>query len=88
MIRKGFLFYCDVVLASASPRREALLRDLGWSFRVVPPVLEERILEGRAPSGQARRLAEEKAGSVFSSHGDSLVIAAGLFVVGLNMIGG
>ncbi|HBG14658.1 MAG TPA: hypothetical protein DDW96_04980, partial [Synergistaceae bacterium] len=58
MIRKGFLSYCDVVLASASPRREALLRDLGWSFRVVPPVLEERILEGRAPSGQARRLAE------------------------------
>jgi len=81
MIRKGFLSSCDVVLASASPRREVLLRELGWSFRVVPPVLEERILEGLAPSGQVRRLAEEKAGSVFSSHANSLVIAADTMVV-------
>jgi septum formation protein len=80
MIRKGFLSSCDVVLASPALEGKSS-SGMGWSFRVVPPVLEERILEGLAPSGQVRRLAEEKAGSVFSSHANSLVIAADTMVV-------
>jgi len=71
----------DIVLASASPRRESLLRDLGWHFKVVPPVIEERILEEGEPADQVRRLAEEKADSVFAFQRDSLVIAADTIVL-------
>ncbi|HON34316.1 MAG TPA: Maf family protein [Synergistales bacterium] len=78
----------ELVLASASPRREALLRDLGWRFRVVPPVVEESLLEGGDPREQARRLAEAKADSVCASQGTAVVIAADtIVVIGASILG-
>jgi len=71
----------DMVLASASPRREALLRDLGWRFRVVPPAVDEGIVNGGDPGEQALRLAEAKADSVCASQRSSLVVAADTIVV-------
>ena len=81
MTGHGSSLFPDMVLASASPRREALLRDLGWCFRVVPPAVEESILEDGDPGEQARRLAEAKADSVFASQRSSLVVAADTIVV-------
>ncbi|HDQ92644.1 MAG TPA: septum formation inhibitor Maf [Synergistetes bacterium] len=71
----------DVVLASASPRRAALLDDLGWSFRIVPPDIEEVIGEEENPSTLVLRLAGEKADSVFRLFGGALVIGADTVVV-------
>ncbi len=76
----------DIVLASASPRRAALLNDLGWKFRVEPPDIDEHFLEGVSPSRQAVRLALEKAKA--SHSGSSLVIAADtVVVIGSDILG-
>lgn len=66
----------DVVLASASPRRAALLGDLGWSFRIVPPDIDEVVSGGESPSGLVVRLADEKAECVCRKCPDALVISA------------
>ena len=50
-----------VVLASASPRRSALLRMAGLSFEVDPAHADESVDEGLAPVAAARELAERKA---------------------------
>jgi septum formation protein len=71
----------EVILASASPRRASLLKELGWDFRVVPPGIEEHILDGIPPREQAVRLASEKAGSVCDLFPGALVIAADTIVI-------
>lgn len=78
----------DIVLASASPRRAALLKDLGWKFRVEPPEIDEYFLKGVSPSRQAVRLALEKAKASPSHSGSSLVIAADtVVVIGSDILG-
>lgn len=77
----GSFFPFDVVLASASPRRASLLRELGWDFHIAPPRIEECLLDGASPSEQAVRIASEKADSVFRDFPEALVIAADTIVV-------
>jgi septum formation protein len=50
-----------LVLASASPRRQELLRNAGISFVVQPADIDETPLTGEAPRDYAERLAREKA---------------------------
>lgn len=50
-----------LILASASPRRRALLRGLGVAFRAFAPRLDERPLPGELPAPHVRRLALAKA---------------------------
>lgn len=63
-----------VVLASASPRRQELLRSLVPLFDVVPADLDEDALTDADPWVTAQRLAREKCLAVFASHPESLVI--------------
>ena len=42
-----------LILASASPRRAALLRQLGLTVRIVPSKAEETLLPGLTPAAQA-----------------------------------
>jgi septum formation protein len=70
-----------VVLASASPRRRALLGELGLRFDVEPTDVDE---EADLPEGaveQARVLAERKARAAAAKRTDALVIAADTIVV-------
>ena len=53
-----------LVLASASPRRQALLLAAGLSFEVRPSSLVEELSDDEAPVALARRLALEKAALV------------------------
>ncbi len=64
-----------IVLASASPRRRALLSQLGVQFTVAHPDIDETPLPGEAAVPYVRRLAVEKAHAVEAALG-SLVIAA------------
>ncbi len=64
-----------VVLASASPRRQELLKSLVPEFTVDPARLDEDALTDPDPWVTAQRLAREKALAVFERHPDSLVIA-------------
>ncbi len=50
-----------LVLASASPRRQELLRNAGISFTVEPADVDETPLAGESPRACAERLAREKA---------------------------
>jgi septum formation protein len=70
-----------VILASASPRRQALLRALGLDFRTVAANIPEVPLTGEAPGEQVRRLARAKARVVLEQVPGSLVLAADTLVV-------
>jgi septum formation protein len=74
-----------IVLASSSPRRRRLLRDLGVPFSVLVPDVDERALPGELPGAHVRRLALAKARAVArrlaSGCGAQWVIGADTVVV-------
>lgn len=53
--------YPLIALASASPRRQALLAQIGIRFRCLAVTVDERPRPGEAPPGYVRRLALAKA---------------------------
>ena len=61
-------------LASASPRRQELLRQLGLHFDVQPADILEVALPGEAPADYARRMALEKARTVQARLDDGLPV--------------
>jgi septum formation protein len=65
-----------LVLASASPRRQELLRNAGILFTVQPADIDESPLAGESALGCAKRLAREKAMAVFQGHPKSYVLGA------------
>ncbi len=72
----------DIILASASPRRQALLASLGICFQVTPARFREPAPEpGQLPRDYALFLAREKALEVAVKKPKSLVIAADTIVV-------
>ena len=70
-----------IILASASPRRQELLRNAGIPFTVQPADIDERPLAGEAPRDCAERLAREKALAVFQSQPTNYVLGADTIVV-------
>jgi septum formation protein len=70
-----------LVLASASPRRQELLRNAGISFAVQPADIDETALEGELPQACAERLACEKALAVWRTRPQDLVLGANTIVV-------
>lgn len=68
-------------LASASPRRKQLLRELGLSFRVQPASVQERLPGAPGPAELVRGLALRKARAVAPSLAEGLVIGADTVVV-------
>ena len=54
----------QIILASASPRREHLLREMGLRFTVVRPNDVEELLGGAAPDVVAMQNAQRKARAV------------------------
>lgn len=69
-----------IVLASASPRRQLLLRRLGLPFEVVPPCVDETIAPGVAPARAAEQLALRKAHAVAAARPGQTVIGADTIV--------
>lgn len=71
-----------LVLASASPRRQALLAGQGLYFEVVPSTLREPTPEpGEEPSSYAARMARVKGEDVAGKRPDQTVISADTIVV-------
>jgi septum formation protein len=66
----------QLVLASTSPHRRALLERLGLAFSVADPEVPEERRRGETPEGMAERLAEAKALAVASRFPDSLIIGS------------
>jgi septum formation protein len=70
-----------LVLASASPRRQELLRSAGISFVVQPAHIDETALASELPRDFTERLAREKAFAVFEKRPQDLVLGADTIVV-------
>ncbi|HEY1802079.1 MAG TPA: Maf family protein [Terriglobales bacterium] len=70
-----------LVLASASPRRQELLRNAEISFTVHPANIPEMLLPGESPKTYAERLAREKAEAVFRLDADKCVLGADTIVL-------
>jgi septum formation protein len=70
-----------LILASASPRRQELLRNAGIPFTVQPADINETPLAGESPRECAERLAREKALAVSQSNPQQCVLGADTIVV-------
>lgn len=82
----------DLVLASRSPRRASLLREIGLHVRAEAPEVDETALPGEAPEAHVLRLAAEKAVAVArriaDARDDTVILAADTVVVhGDRMLG-
>ncbi len=66
----------EIVLASTSRYRVALLQRLGLRFRQAAPETDETPLPGESPAALAERLAVAKAQSVAARHPAALVIGS------------
>lgn len=71
-----------LILASGSPRRRELLTQLGYSFDIVIPNVEESRQSGESPQEYVERLSRDKAlAGLALSEPDSLVIGSDTIVV-------
>jgi septum formation protein len=70
-----------LVLASASPRRQELLRNAGIAFIARPTNIPEVPLKGEKPSDFVLRMAREKAMAVFLERPDDFVLGADTIVI-------
>lgn len=66
----------QIILASASPRREFLLKQIGLDFGVIPSCAEEVVAAGLMPQETVVKLAELKARSVSGLYPQAIVLAA------------
>ncbi|MEM7096853.1 MAG: nucleoside triphosphate pyrophosphatase [Pseudomonadota bacterium] len=64
-----------LILASASPRRAQLLRQLGFEFEITPGNVDETVLAAESPADYVARLAQAKAAATYAN---SLVEGADL----------
>lgn len=69
------------ILASASPRREELLRLAGLQFKILPGHIDETYLKGETPRVHVQRLSRDKAAAVAVQHPKALVLGADTIVV-------
>jgi septum formation protein len=70
-----------LILASASPRRQELLRNAGIAFRAQASDIPEDALPNESPVDCAERLAKEKALAVFSQFSKEIVLGADTIVL-------
>jgi len=75
-----------LILASASPRRQRFLTDLGLSFTCLPAEIDETPKTGETPIAFALRLAMAKAETIAEQHPQAYVIGSDTVVTLNNLI--
>lgn len=71
----------QIILASSSPRRQEMLRNLGLDFLIHPSGADESVDDGLKPSEVVELLAVRKASDVASKYSEGLVIGSDTIVV-------
>lgn len=72
----------ELILASASPRRLELLRQIGIDpDRIAPADINETPYKDEQPIPYVKRMAEEKALEIYKEHKSSIIIASDTIVV-------
>ena len=69
------------ILASASPRRQELLRSVGLKLKIIPAHVNEDYKEGESPREHVKRLARNKALAIAHKYPDAWVLGADTIVV-------
>ncbi len=69
------------ILASASPRRQEILRSVGLDFKIIPAHVNEDYLHGESPRQHVKRLAYGKAMAVAGKYRNVWVLGADTIVV-------
>jgi len=77
--KKDFVLFM-LILASQSPSRARLLTQLGIPFQAVPSLIDETPLPKEKPLDYIKRISQEKAYSVASSHPERFILAADTIV--------
>lgn len=67
---------CPLILASASPRRQAFLHQLGLAYQAIPANIEEIALPRESPQDFVVRMALAKATQVAELHPQACVVGA------------
>jgi len=70
-----------LILASQSPRRKILLKQIGLKFRVIPSHVSEVLSRNESPGDNAKRIAIDKATEVAARLKKGIVIGADTIVV-------
>ncbi|TNF98865.1 MAG: septum formation inhibitor Maf [Gammaproteobacteria bacterium] len=66
----------ELILASASPRRQALLEQIGLTFTTYPVDIDESCIEGESPEDCVERLALLKARQALHDWPDAIVLGS------------
>jgi len=69
------------ILASASPRRDELLRSVGLKFKIIPAHVNEEYLKVESARKHVRRLSRDKAMVIAQKNPDAWVLGADTIVV-------
>jgi septum formation protein len=70
-----------IILASSSPRRQQLMRQMGAEFTVITPDVDETILQGESPEEMVERLSLKKALAVEHGRTSGVVLGSDTTVV-------
>lgn len=71
----------QLILASTSPRRKQLLSQLGIPFATIAPHCNEITMPSESPECTVKRLARQKAASIFSEYPNAAVLGSDTIVV-------
>lgn len=66
----------NLILASSSPRRRELLQQLGLTFEILSPDIDESVFANECIEDYVRRLAHTKAKTILASQPHAVVLAA------------
>lgn len=75
-----------IILASASPRRKQLLKQLDLEFKIIPSEIEEKLNPRFQPRKQVEVLSEQKAQEVAAKQKDAIVIGVDTMVAYKNEV--
>jgi septum formation protein len=76
----------SLILASASPRRQEILRSVGLNFKIIPAHINEDYLTGESPRQHVKRLSYNKAMAIAERYRNAWVLGADTIVVIDSMI--
>lgn len=73
----------NIILASTSPRRRALLEQIGLKYKLAAPDVDETVDDGLSPAAQVEAISLRKARAVRARTGENALIIAADTVVSL-----
>ncbi|MGD9129568.1 MAG: nucleoside triphosphate pyrophosphatase [Candidatus Woesebacteria bacterium] len=71
----------NIILASQSKQRQAILKTLNLAFKVMPAEIDEQAIQAKNVSLRAKKIARAKAEFVAQKHPQAIVMAADTFCV-------